>query len=610
MRFALTDRIARFLLQRTTIQDATGARVTLGRGRGGGARRGHIYEHGEPDSGHLGVPACASTGAAVPPARRRPGDSGDRPRWRARCLGGRAAVGARPARLEVRDPAHDLRPSRRHASPAAGHLRRVARRLDDGRASTSELEALLRNESAALDLERGPVLRAALATLPSSERALVLTAPAVCLDGASMTTAARRARAAVRAETPSSKSRCSTPTTPSGDASFSTTRGPMRRQPGRGGGRTTVAALRSFSSDARPARRGRSAHAPAVHALRRGRRSDPRCRRDACASRTRSSSKPACTRSCRASRARASSCWQGSSTGATSPTWPARSGRSPSTFRSAPGSSRQRRSRSSSTRCGGRVRTRRAGRTTPPRSSCHSARARRSASPRTTTRVEGDLYPAGGVLGLTTSTAPLALEFVVHSHGDRSSWELGYDPSCYDAADADRIARCFSTLVLGGRRRLGPGGRGSPDPRSDRARRGSRAVRWRARRRSPATAVHHAFEAHAAAAPGTLAVDGRIGAVDLRRAQRRREPARAQAGEARRGPGPDRGSVLRPLAGRSRRAARNPQVRRGVPAAQLRASGVAARAPARRGAGLRPGHPGAVALAPAAVRRPGRLSRP
>src|SRR6266849_10018635 len=48
------------------------------------------------------------------------------------------------------------------------------------------LDSLLRDEEAALDAKQGPILRAVLTVLPDSRQALVLTAPAACLDAKSM----------------------------------------------------------------------------------------------------------------------------------------------------------------------------------------------------------------------------------------------------------------------------------------------------------------------------------------------------------------------------------------------------------------------------------------
>jgi amino acid adenylation domain-containing protein len=50
----------------------------------------------------------------------------------------------------------------------------------------SELDSLLRAEARALDPERGPILRAALAATPTADRLLVVTTAAACLDAQSM----------------------------------------------------------------------------------------------------------------------------------------------------------------------------------------------------------------------------------------------------------------------------------------------------------------------------------------------------------------------------------------------------------------------------------------
>ena len=249
--------------------------------------------------------------------------------------------------------------------------------------TSGELDALFREESVALDVERGPVLRAALTTLASSKRALVLTAPAACLDGASMTKLldelARLVAGNAEVEEPLQY------------ADYAE----WRRQLLDDEGPDAKAARTWWGQDdgrrapqllfGHPAGEGRArtrlpftfsdAQAAAIRAAAGRLRVSDALFVEAClhalVSRISGESELS---------------WRGSSTGATSPTWRARSDRSPSTFRSAPGSSRQRPLRSSSTRCGEHVRTRRAGRTTPPRSSCHSGRARRSASPRTTTR--------------------------------------------------------------------------------------------------------------------------------------------------------------------------------------------------------------------------------
>jgi hypothetical protein len=62
--------------------------------------------------------------------------------------------------------------------------------------------------------------------------------------------------------------------------------------------------------------------------------------------------------------------------------------------------------------------------------------------------LEGELWSRAGLQKLATRTGPLALEFVVYSQGSSLTCELAYDPSWYDAADIDRIAACFSALVL------------------------------------------------------------------------------------------------------------------------------------------------------------------
>ncbi len=58
--------------------------------------------------------------------------------------------------------------------------------LADSGGFEASLEALIREEAEGVDPEEGPVVRAALGTSPTHERALVLTASAACLDAASM----------------------------------------------------------------------------------------------------------------------------------------------------------------------------------------------------------------------------------------------------------------------------------------------------------------------------------------------------------------------------------------------------------------------------------------
>ena len=145
-----------------------------------------------------------------------------------------------------------------------------------------------------------------------------------------------------------------------------------------------------------------------------------------------------------------------------------------------------------------------AGRTTPRRNSSRSQREPQSVSLITRSRSKASCGPAG-LQKLSTRTGPLALEFVVYAQGSSLTCELAYDPSCYEAADIDRMAACFSTLVLSV----------AGDPAQlvaalallgDAERAQVLALAAGGTARLPSSPVHYAFEEHAAAAPQALAV--------------------------------------------------------------------------------------------------------
>ena len=141
------------------------------------------------------------------------------------------------------------------------------------------LDSLLGKEQAALDTEQGPIVRAVLATLPDSRQALVLTAPAACLDGKSMILLLHELGQAAGGLT-LPRIRCSTPITPSGVGSSSMSVRPTPRLPARGGNGSGAAsppiALRTVRRRTRRSRRVQIA-------LRAGRSPHP-CRRRASAS--------------------------------------------------------------------------------------------------------------------------------------------------------------------------------------------------------------------------------------------------------------------------------------------------------------------------------------
>ena len=119
----------------------------------------------------------------------------DADRRRARGLG----LGHRPRRRHssgrrtARDPADDVRPTGRHADSCPGGQRNVAGRRLGSTARldpAAPLDAVLRDEADAIDVERGPVLRATVVSATQG-RSLVLTAASVCLDGASIVALAR-----------------------------------------------------------------------------------------------------------------------------------------------------------------------------------------------------------------------------------------------------------------------------------------------------------------------------------------------------------------------------------------------------------------------------------
>ena len=110
-----------------------------------------------------------------------------------------------------------------------------------------------------------------------------------------------------------------------------------------------------------------------------------------------------------------------------------------------------------------------------------------------------------GLQQLSTRTGPLALEFVFYAQGSSLTCELAYDPSCYEAAEIDRMAACLSTLVLSVA--------GDPDQLvaalallGDAERAQVLALAAGGTARLPSCPVHYAFEEHAAAAPQALAV--------------------------------------------------------------------------------------------------------
>ena len=118
--------------------------------------------------------------------------------------------------------------------------------------------------------------------------------------------------------------------------------------------------------------------------------------------------------------------------------------------------------------------------------------------------LEDDLYPQG-MARLSTCVGSLGIEFVFYAGSDMLAFELAYDPSCYTAADLDRIAACFSTLVESA----------AADPNLPVATLGLLDGEERARvlalsagdvAEVPDSPVHHAFEERAAAAPQTVAV--------------------------------------------------------------------------------------------------------
>ena len=118
--------------------------------------------------------------------------------------------------------------------------------------------------------------------------------------------------------------------------------------------------------------------------------------------------------------------------------------------------------------------------------------------------LEDDLYPQG-LAKLSTCVGPLAIEFVVYAGADTLAFELAYDPACYEAADVDRIAACFATLVESA----------AADSNlpvasltllDDDERAHVLALSAGVAAEVPASPVHHAFEERAAAAPHTVAV--------------------------------------------------------------------------------------------------------
>ncbi len=119
--------------------------------------------------------------------------------------------------------------------------------------------------------------------------------------------------------------------------------------------------------------------------------------------------------------------------------------------------------------------------------------------------LENDLTSSGRLERLATRTGPLGIELVVYAAGDSVTCELAYDPSCYDAADAERIGACFSTLV--GSAAADPGRLVSTLPLlAGAARAHALALADGGAAQAPTAPVHHSFEERAAAAPQTLAV--------------------------------------------------------------------------------------------------------
>jgi amino acid adenylation domain-containing protein len=123
---------------------------------------------------------------------------------------------------------------------------------------------------------------------------------------------------------------------------------------------------------------------------------------------------------------------------------------------------------------------------------------------------DDDLRALGTLVRLEARTGPLALEVAVHDDGETLGCELAYGPGSYDRTDADRVARSFATLVRSA----------AIDPTQpvaalalldDGERERVLALADGGTAAIPTTPVHIAFERHVAARPEALAVtDGSV----------------------------------------------------------------------------------------------------